>query len=157
MWKGWIVAALLLVGAINTPITPPPLAHMAGRCAARATIYAQAFNYDAAVSAMNIAVQFAPDDPTLYVQRGQMWLLLYEWDSVLADYNTAIALDPTYAEVYFYRGVLYYSVLQAGLAWREEALADLEHYMRLAPEGDLAGMAQKYIDTLHTELEALSP
>ena len=85
-----------------------------------------------------------------------MWLLLYEWDEVLDDYNRAMELDPTYPDAYFYRGVLYYSVLQAGLTWREEALADFEQYLALAPEGDLAEEARDYADTIRIELTAIN-
>ena len=93
----------------------------------------------------------------LYVLRGQVWLGLYEWDRALADYNTAINLDSTYADAYFYRGVLFYSVLQAGLTRREDALADFEHYRELAPTGDLAAAAQNYAATIRAELATLNP
>jgi lipoprotein NlpI len=134
-----------------------------------AKLYALTSDYDDAIICMDAAITIVSNTPDhlflngakinlaeLYTLRGQMWLLLYEWDEVLADYNTAIELDPTYPDAYFYRGVLYYSVLQAGLTWREEALADFEQYLELSPEGDLAEQARDYADAIRTELDAIN-
>jgi tetratricopeptide (TPR) repeat protein len=93
---------------------------------------------------------------SLYLQRGQIYLLQYEWDKALADYNQAVELQPDNAEAYFYRGVLYASVLQTGQALHKNALADFEHYLGLAPEGNHAADARKYIEQLQKEAEALS-
>lgn len=141
-----------------------------------AQLYALAFDYDPAISRMDRVIAIAEDNmrnairvdaeiagdftrtdiAELYTLRGQMWLLLYEWDRVLEDYNTAIDLAPAYPDAYFYRGVLYYSVLQAGLTWREDALADFEYYLELAPDGTLLDQAQDYADTIRRELDALN-
>ena len=120
----------------------------------RARSHVDAFDYDAAISEMDTAIQIYPQNAELYVIRGQMVLLLYEWDRVLENYNTAIELDPNYAESYFYRGVLYYSVLTSEIP-RQTALADFEHYLELAPSGELAEQARDYINVINSELEAL--
>jgi len=130
----------------------------------RSQLYALDFRYNEAIADVDaaIALMIDKDDelrngvyswsslPELYVLRGQMVMLLYEWDRVLADYNTALELDPTYADAYFYRGVLYYSVLE-----REQALADFEYYLELAPEGDHVAEATRYAESILAELEAL--
>jgi tetratricopeptide (TPR) repeat protein len=85
-----------------------------------------------------------------------MYLALYEWDSALTDYNTAIELDPAYADAYYERGVLYYSILQTGVELRTDALADFWHYLDLAPDGDKAADAARYVEQIETELEALN-
>lgn len=91
-----------------------------------------------------------------YIQRGQMHLNLYEWDKSLADYNTAIELAPEYADAYFQRGVLYYSILQTGQALRGAALADFQTYLKLAPDGPYAAQAGEYIGKIEAELAALN-
>ncbi|MBZ0276931.1 MAG: tetratricopeptide repeat protein [Anaerolineae bacterium] len=112
--------------------------------------------YDEAVADLTTAIEIEPENPELYVLRGQMYLYLYEWDSVLNDYNTAIGLNPQYADAYFYRGILYYSILQTGQELRPEALADFQHYLELAPEGSHAVEAERYIATIQAELDALN-
>ena len=37
------------------------------------------------------------NNPERHVQRGQIIMLLYEWDRVEANYTAAIELDPDYA------------------------------------------------------------
>jgi tetratricopeptide (TPR) repeat protein len=85
-----------------------------------------------------------------------MYLAQYEWDSALADYNKAIALDPAYPDAYYERGVLYYSILQTGVELRTEAFDDFHHYLELAPDGDHAADATRYTAQIEKELEALN-
>ena len=125
--------------------------------AARAQNDASQSAYSHAVANLSAALKLEPENPELYIQRGQMYLLLYEWDKSLDDYNTAIDLAPDDAEAYFYRGVLYYSVLQTGQALHENALADFRHYLELAPQGDHAAEARDYVDKIEAELAALNP
>jgi tetratricopeptide (TPR) repeat protein len=120
-------------------------------------------DFDAALADINMAFEVYSDTlpqgeqpdlaflASLYVQRGQVYLLLYEWDKVLDDYNTALELDPMYADAYYYRGVLYYSVRFE----REKAIPDFERYLELAPGGALAEKAAQYLTDIQTELEAL--
>jgi tetratricopeptide (TPR) repeat protein len=122
----------------------------------RAQLYALTYRYDDAIADLNTAIELDSDNPELYTLRGQMYLYLYEWDSALADYNHAIELDPAYADAYYYRAVLYYSILQTGVELRPEALADFQHYLELAPEGDHAPDAAHYIDQIQTEFAALN-
>ena len=124
---------------------------------AQAQQYVRESDYGAAVSEMNTAIDLNSENPKLYILRGQIYLLLYEWDKSLDDYNTAIDLAPDDADAYFYRGVLYYSVLQTGQALHEDALADFRHYLELAPQGDHAGEARDYVDKIEAELAALNP
>lgn len=116
----------------------------------RARLYALTFDFDQAMADMDAAITLQPDHPERYAERGQIIMLLYEWDRALADYNTALELDSTYAPAYFYRGVLYYSILE-----REPALADFEQYLALLPQGYNAPEAERYIESIRTELEAL--
>ncbi len=122
----------------------------------RAQLYALAARYDDAIADLNAAIKLDPDNPELYTLRGQMYLYLYEWDSVLDDYNHAIELDPTYADAYYFRGILYDSILQTGQELRPESLADFQHYLELAPNGDHAVDAARYVEQIQSELDALN-
>ena len=102
---------------------------------------------DDAIADMDAAIALAPDDPALYVERGQRIILLYEWDRALADYDYELQLDPAYADAYFYRGVLYASVPAAGEA-RAQAIADFTQYLTLAPDGAHATEAQQALAAL---------
>jgi tetratricopeptide (TPR) repeat protein len=130
---------------------------------ARARLRALNFEFDAALADINTAidgVQMAlnePKDdliqwlPPLYTERGQIHLLLYQWDNVLTDYNTALQIDPNYADTYFYRGVLYYTVVVD----RDKALPDFQQYLDLAPTGIHAGEAAQYLHDIQSQLDAL--
>lgn len=128
----------------------------------RAWLKAMNFDYDGAIDDIDNAIliaeelreQFQRDYNTtlaeLYTIRGEIIFLIYEWDRVLENFNQAIELDPNYAPAYFQRGVLYYTMSQ-----RENALADFEHYLELAPDGLYAEEAAQYIESIQIELESL--
>ena len=151
-----LIFALLLSAVMMAVQTSKPINRIPSpsQFIERAKVHAENFDYDSAIAEMDSAIEIYPENVALYIMRGQMLLLLYEWDRVLENYNTAIELDPYYAESYFYRGVLYYSVLTSEIP-RQTALADFEHYLVLSPNSELAGQAQSYIDTINAELEAL--
>jgi regulator of sirC expression with transglutaminase-like and TPR domain len=90
----------------------------------------------------------------MYVERGQRIILTYEWDRALADYNRALEIDPNYANAYYYRGILYASVPE-GINARQSALADFQRYLDLAPDGEHATDAARYITELQAQLDAL--
>lgn len=125
---------------------------------ARAWLYALTFDYDNAIADMNTAIDIAEanDDISasrlaeLYTTRGEIVFLIYEWDRVEDNFNTAIELDPEHAPAYFQRGILFYTVTR-----REDAQADFETYLELAPDGIYAEQATSYIESIDIELEAL--
>jgi hypothetical protein len=123
----------------------------------RAQLYALTFDYDSAIADMDAAIEIAEANDVsneqlaeLYTLRGEIIFLIYEWDRVLENFNTALELDPDYAPAYFQRGVLYYTMTE-----RENALADFQHYLELDPDGQYAEQAQQYIDSIQLELDAL--
>lgn len=107
---------------------------------------AQAGDVDAAIAALDGALMQEPNNPRLYVERGQRILLLFEWDRARADFDRALQIDPAYADAYFQRGVLFASVPNADA--RPDAIADFEAYLRLSPEGDRADEAARFIAQL---------
>ena len=66
-----------------------------------------------------------------------MVILLYEWDRVLENYNTALEIDPDYTPAYYFRGILYYSVLA-----REEASVILRLIWSKNPKVNMRQQAQ---------------
>jgi len=123
----------------------------------RAQLYALAFDYDSAIADMDAAIALAEANEVsderlaeLYTLRGEIIFLIYEWDRVLENFNTALELAPDYAPAYFQRGVLYYTMTE-----RESALVDFQHYLGITPDGEHAAEAQRYIDSIQLELESL--
>ena len=149
----------------DAPITPEDLTRVALTIddhTQRARQHALDSQADAAIAELDRAIDQAEryavpplERARLYTLRGQMVLLLYEWNRVLDDYNTALELAPDYAEAYFYRGILYYSAMPGGLN-REDALADFQHYLSLEPDGPHAADAARHAQSIRLELEALS-
>ncbi len=109
-----------------------------------------------AIEDLTNAIKFYRWDPEPFILRGQLYRNIYEWDNSLADFNTAIELAPGYADSYYERGLLYYSVLQTGQELRQEALADFQRYLELAPEGKYATEAREYVESIELELAALN-
>ena len=144
---------------LTTALAAPaqPTATRLEALSARAAVRAQTFDFDGAIADITAAIdtaQTAQASPfclaRLHKQRGDHIFLLYEWDRVLTDYDTAVTLAPTYADAYFARGVLYYTQ-----GPRTSALTDFEQVVALTPTSPRAAEAQAYIQSIRTELEAL--
>jgi tetratricopeptide (TPR) repeat protein len=123
----------------------------------RAQLYALAFDYHSAIADMDTAIELAEANEVsdeylaeLYTLRGEIIFLIYEWDRVLENFNIALELNSEYAPAYFQRGVLYYTMTE-----RESALTDFQHYLEIAPDGEHAAAAQRYVDSIQLELESL--
>jgi tetratricopeptide (TPR) repeat protein len=108
--------------------------------------------YDEALHIVNQAIAANPNQARYYTLRGELTLLLYEWDNAQQDFATALELDAEYAPTYFHRGVLFYTMAQ-----REEALRDFQAYLDYAPYGRWAEQARLYLQSIQQELEALQP
>ncbi|MBC8171042.1 MAG: hypothetical protein H7X77_05205, partial [Anaerolineae bacterium] len=55
-------------------------------------------------------------------------------------------------DAYFYRGILYYTVVVD----RDKALPDFERYLELAPDGIHAAEAAQYQADIQAQLDALN-
>ena len=111
---------------------------------------AAAGDVDGAIALLDAALTVEPENPLLYVERGLRILLLYEWDRALVDFDHALALDPSYADAYYARGLLYASVPDASA--RPDAVADFEQYLRLQPQGIYAEDVGRYIAQLQSSM-----
>ena len=77
-------------------------------------------------------IRRAPDDPRLYLERGNALSGLQRYEAAVADYDRAILLDPDNAAVYLAR-----CQARSELGLHDQALEDYERIVRLDP--DLAG------------------
>ena len=118
----------------------------------RARHLATMFDYDGGIALVNAGLTIAPESAALYTLRGELTLLLYEWNHALDDFDQALVLDPGYSPAYFQRGILLYT-----MADREAALHDFETYLQLAASGPYHEFAAQYIMQIETELDTLNP
>ena len=117
----------------------------------RARHLATMFDYDGGIALVNQGLAIAPQSTALYTLRGELTLLLYEWNHALDDFDKALELDPGYSPAYFQRGVLLYT-----MADREAALHDFETYLDLNADGPYHEFAAQYIAQIETELDTLN-
>ena len=78
-----------------------------------------------------------------YSNRGAAYADLGEYQQAIADYTSAIELDPNLAMAYFNRGVAY-----KVLAEKAEAIADFEKVITLTADPQLIEMARQQIEEL---------
>ncbi len=107
-------------------------------------------DYAGALATLNHALAWAQDNVRLLTLRGELHLLLYEWDNALADFNRALMLQPNDARAHFQRGMLYYTRAQ-----RKEAYADFACYLALAPNGQFADFARQALASIAQEQRTL--
>lgn len=60
----------------------------------------------AALSALNLAVTYAPEEPAVYVARGAYWVSVGDYSRAEEEYQTALSLDATYTPAYASLGLL---------------------------------------------------
>src|SRR5262249_6233772 len=63
-------------------------------------------NYDQAISAYTIALQFAPDLAVAYANRAYVFYIKREFDRALSDWAAALAINPNLAMALYDRGTL---------------------------------------------------
>ncbi|MDA1315173.1 MAG: tetratricopeptide repeat protein [Acidobacteria bacterium] len=84
---------------------------------------------DERLKAMDKRVAADPDNPDLYIKRGELHRQHHDWDAALADYQRALDRDPQSEIVPFVRGRMFF---EAG-RW-VEARADLDHLLGARPD-----------------------
>ena len=87
--------------------------------------------YSAAVDAYSEAIKVKPH-LFAYVNRGNAWANLKEYEKAIADFNQAINLDPKNAYAYAYRGVALHQLGQY-----QKAIEDYTQVINLYPEFEL--------------------
>jgi tetratricopeptide (TPR) repeat protein len=75
-----------------------------------------------------LATPGSPSGAEIYLRRGEEFSSVHDYDRAIADYNSAIRLNPDYAEAYNDRGFAYYLKGDA-----ERAIADYTRAIELRP------------------------
>ncbi len=101
------------------------------------------FHYDnvAAARIADSLIEEYPDEKEAYVIRGLIDQFNNNYEAALKSYERAVKVDTGYALAYMYIGYAY-----SNLGRQDEALANMEHYIRLAP--DAADPHASYADLL---------
>ena len=89
-------------------------------------------DYDKAIADYDQAIRMA-QRPNFFTNRGDSYQFKGELGTALADYDTALRLDPNFAQAYNNRAVLYKK-----MGDRAKALADYEAALRLDPGNENA-------------------
>jgi tetratricopeptide (TPR) repeat protein len=87
----------------------------------------------AQLEVLNRQIRSRPDAAALYVQRGETYFKLREFDKAIEDYNTAIRMDDSQDDAYFGRGM---TLGRSGEI--DKGIADLDVYIRRHPKSSLA-------------------
>nr|WP_063762156.1 tetratricopeptide repeat protein [Streptomyces bicolor] len=95
----------------------------------RAIAHDLAGDQRAAVTALDRALELAPDDPHSLALRGEYHRVLEAYDEAVRDLDRALTLNPADAFAAASRGAIHYSRGEL-----EEALADLDRAVRLKPD-----------------------
>lgn len=155
-----LVAVAVLAGAVlaSRPSTDPEA------MARQIKQYSDNLEYDKALQTAQDALDIVknggyPDAYTakFYLLRAQMWMNVYEWDFALSDFDSAIALAPTYPEAYYLRGLFYANLsIGGGLDQLDLAIADFEQVVALDPNSSFAANARTASANLQRQKDALS-
>ncbi len=78
-------------------------------------------------------LQQQDDNAALYVERGDLYFLMRDFEPAIEDYSSAIALDPSLDQPWFGRGMA-----RGRLGYIDEGIADLSVYIKRNPDSSLA-------------------
>ena len=112
----------------------------------RADTYVQLQNYEAAIADYTRALEIIPNYRAGLVARAIARMWLYDWANAVVDFSAAIkqgARDQWTAWAHRGRGISL-----AALGRREEAIADYQAYLELAPQADDRELIQSWIAAL---------
>ncbi len=121
--------------------------------------FLEAENYENAVRSYTLAISRQPT-ATRYLKRGRAQEALGRLDEALDDYTLAIEADPSQAQPYKDRGLLFYQRWQSSSSQADldAATADLEQYLTLIEDDDPnAGSIEAILNTMTAAEESLEP
>ena len=117
----------------------------------RALVYAELEDYDTAFEGIQTALDVAEatQTPQILALRAELYVRSGEIDLAIADYDSAVELDPEYAVAYYNRGILY-----DGLEDYDHALADYTQVITLMPDAINTYLSRARIYSLQENAQA---
>lgn len=94
-----------------------------------ATEYADAGELQEQLKQLNLRLQQAAEPARLYIERGQLYFQLHEFEKAVADYDKALALDKTLDDAYFGRGMA-----KGRLGQVQQGIDDLSVFIKRNPQ-----------------------
>lgn len=128
-------------------VEPPPPDFAFYR--AQATQAMNANNLDAAIIALDKAIELKPGEAGPFVDKGIILTRREKYEGAIEQYSKAIELNPNYALAFFNRGILKEKVGKV-----DEALSDFEKAAELNSSDELAKTAVSRIKTAKAEAAA---
>jgi len=96
--------------------------------------------YGPARNALLMAVRGGFDPAMVNHQIGLSYLFAESWTEAKEAFNLGLAVDPRYAPMYFWRAMAWEK-----LGHKDKMLLDLDQYVKLAPNGPMAGKAKSVL------------
>ncbi len=111
---------------------------------ARAEIYRDQNNMDAALADFAAAIRATPDAPQAYYERGQIYVAQAEYDKALKDMNQVSSIAPDFPTTYYYLGVINNQVEAY-----DDAIKHFDTFIKTVTDDyrAYAGRADAYIQT----------
>lgn len=111
---------------------------------ARAEIYRDQENIDAALADFAAAIRATPDEPQAYYERGQIYVAQAEYDKALKDMNQVASIRPDFVPTHYFLGLINNEIAQY-----DEAIKHFDTYITTVTDDYLAyaGRANAYIQT----------
>ena len=92
-------------------------------------------NYKQAIEYYSKAIEYNPNDASLYNNRGLAYYNLEQYDKAIADYTKAIEIKSDFADAYYNRGLAYFRKGSPyNLEPRKKAISDFTKAIELRPD-----------------------
>lgn len=96
--------------------------------------------YDEARKALRLAVRGGFDEAMVNHQIGLSYLFAESWSEAKDAFDLGLAVNPRYAPMYYWRAMAWDK-----LGRKDNMLLDLDQYVKLAPNGPMAGRAKSIL------------
>ena len=132
--SAWQAAAKSAGAAVNADPTDATAQFYLGAALVRAK------KYEDARTALRLAVSSGFDEAMVDHQVGLSYLFAEKWKESKNAFDHGLSINPRYAPMYFWRAMSWEK-----LGRKDEMLLDLDQYVKLAPNGPMAGKAKSLL------------
>jgi tetratricopeptide (TPR) repeat protein len=99
--------------------------------------------HELAIADLDQAIQFVPDDPEIYFNRGTAYYMSGDGDHAIADLSQAIQLDPNDDNSYAARGKVYETRGDT-----QKAIADFKKILEISGDPEIRQLAEEQLRAL---------